>query len=202
MKGLLVIISGPSGSGKTTIVQEVVARMQDRYPITRVVTYTTRAMRPGEKPGVDYHWITEADFKQKIEEGFFLEWSTAYGAYYGTPRTILDDLAQGMIDILTIDRVGARLIKEKIPDAMTIWLTAPSQEELRKRLINRAKNTPEDIEKRLQIGQKEMEDEKKCKFYAFFLVNSLKEGTIITVENEIVKNYQKLHPELVSNRLK
>jgi guanylate kinase len=190
MKGLLVIISGPSGAGKTTIVRELIARMRDRYPIQQVVTYTTRDMREGEKPGVDYHWISQEEFRQKIDQGFFLEWSDAYGAYYGTPRTVLDDIAQGKIDIATVDGVGARLLKAQMPDAVTIWLDAPSLDELRKRLINRAKNTPEQIEKRLRMASEEMEYEKKCKFYAFFLVNNLKEGTIITVEKIIAKSIE------------
>jgi guanylate kinase len=189
MKGLLVIISGPSGSGKTTIVRELISRMQDRYPVTQVVTYTTRDIRKGEKPG-DYHWISEAEFKQKIDQGFFLEWSNAYGAYYGTPRSILNDIAQGKIDILIVDQVGARLLKAQIPDAVTIWLSVPSLEELRKRLINRGRETPEQIEKRLRIASEEMENEKKCKFYAFFVDNYLKEGTIIAVENIIVKTIE------------
>lgn len=190
MKGLLVIISGPSGSGKTTVVRELVLRMRDRYPIQQVVTYTTRDMRKGEQPGVDYHWITETEFKQKIDQGFFLEWSTAYGAYYGSPRSVLDDIAQGKIDILIIDTVGARLLKEQIPDAITIWLSVPSLAELRKRLDNRGKNTPEQIENRLKMAHKEMEDEKKCKFYAFFVENYNKESTIIAVENIIVKTIE------------
>lgn len=190
MKGLLVIISGPSGSGKTTIVRELILRMQDRYPVAQVVTYTTRDIRQGEEPGVDYHWISEAEFKQKIDQGFFLEWTTAYGAYYGTPRSVLDDIAQGMIDILVVDTVGARFLKEIVPEAVTIWLTAPSLAELRKRLMNRAKNPPEEIEKRLRMASQEMENEKKCKFYAFFVDNYLKEGTIITVENIIVKSIE------------
>jgi guanylate kinase len=190
MKGLLVIISGPSGSGKTTIVRELVLRMQDRYPIAQVVTYTTRAIRQGEEPGVDYHWVSEAEFKQKIDQGFFLEWSTAYGAYYGTPRSVLDNIAQGMINILVVDTVGARFFKEMVPDCVTIWLTAPSLDELRKRLMNRGKNPPEEIEKRLRMASQEMENEKKCKFYAFFVDNYLKEGTIITVENIIAKTIE------------
>jgi guanylate kinase len=189
MKGLLVIISGPSGSGKTTIARELVSRMQDGYPIQQIVTYTTRDMRKGEEPG-DYHWISEAEFKQKIDQGFFLEWSNAYGAYYGTPRSILNDIAQGKIDILIVDQVGARLLKAQIPDAVTIWLSVPSVEELRKRLINRGRETPEQIEKRLRIASEEMENEKKCKFYAFFVDNYLKEGTIIAVENIIVKTIE------------
>lgn len=190
MKGLLVIISGPSGSGKTTIVRELIVRMRNRYPIKQVVAYTTRPIREGEEPGIDYHFVSPKEFEDKIAQEFFLEWSNAYGAYYGTPRSVLDEIAQGNINIATIDGVGARLLKAQIPDAVTIWLNAPSLEELRKRLINRAKNTPEDIEKRLRMASQEIENEKKCKFYAFFLVNSLKEGTIIAVEKLIVESIE------------
>ncbi len=188
MKSLLVIVSAPSGTGKTTIVRELIARMSAYLPITQAITYTSREMRAGEEAGVDYHWISPAEFEQKIQEGFFLEWSAAYGAYYGTPRTILQDIAKGVTVILVIDRAGARQIKELIPDALTVWLTVPSLDELRRRLETRARDSQEQIERRLEIAKRELEEEKKYQFYAYSIENSKKESTIIALENMIVES--------------
>lgn len=192
MKGLLVIVSAPSGAGKTTIVRELVARMHHKIQIQQAITYTTRDMRSGEQDGVDYHWITPAEFEARIEEGFFLEWSTAYGAYYGTPRTILTDIDKGITTILIIDRVGAQQLKGLIPDALTIWLTVPSLEELRKRLETRGRDSQEQIERRLIMGKSELEEEIENPFYAYSIENSDKTSTIIAIENIIVKSINKL----------
>jgi guanylate kinase len=188
MKGMLIIVSAPSGAGKTTVVREVVSRMRHSYPIQQVITYTSRDIRKGEEPGVDYHWITAEAFEQKIEEGFFLEWSTAYGAYYGTPRSVLDDIEKGITSILIIDRVGARLVREKVPQAVTIWLTVSSLDVLRRRLEMRGRDSQEQIETRLKMAKMEFEEERKNPFYTYSIENSDKESTIIGLENMIVES--------------
>jgi len=187
MKGLLVIVSAPSGAGKTTVVRELVSRMRGQYPIEQVVSYTTRDIRKGEEPGIDYHWIPQAEFQKKIQEGFFLEWSTAYGAYYGAPRSVLDEVAKGGIRILVIDREGARQVKEKAPDAITIWLTVPSLEVLRERMEMRG-DSQEQIESRLKIAKTEFEQERKNPFYTYSIENSEKERTIKALESIIVNS--------------
>jgi guanylate kinase len=192
MKGLLVIVSAPSGAGKTTVVRELVSRMQKYMPIQQVVTYTTRELRNGEKQGVDYHVISVTDFEHKIKEGFFLEWSTAYDAYYGTPDSVLDDMARGITCILVIDRGGARQIKGLVKDAMTVWLTVPSLEVLRERLERRSRDSQEQIKRRLFLAEIELGEEKRDPFYAYSIENSDKESTIITLENMIVKAVNKL----------
>lgn len=188
MKGLLVIVSAPSGAGKTTVVRELVLRMRNYHSIQQVITYTTRNVGKGEEPGVDYHWLSPAAFEEKIAQGFFLEWSTAYGAYYGTPRSVLDAIAQGMINILIIDRVGARSVKRFVPEAITIWLTVPSLEVLRSRLEQRGRDSQEQIERRLKMAELELAEEEKNQFYTYSIANSDKESTIIALENIIVES--------------
>jgi guanylate kinase len=192
MKGLLVIVSAPSGAGKTTVVRELVSRMCKYMPIQQVVTYTTRELKNGEKQGVDYHTISLTDFERKIKEGFFLEWSTAYDAYYGTPHSVLDDMARGITCILVIDRVGARQIKELVRDALTVWITVPSLEVLRERLERRGRDSQEQIKRRLFLAEIELDEEKRNPFYAYSIENSDKESTIIALENMIVKAMNKL----------
>lgn len=188
MKGLLVIVSAPSGAGKTTVVRELVARMRHQYPIQQIVTYTSRALRKGEQEGIDYHTLTAADFEQKIQQGFFLEWSTAYDAYYGTPRSLLDDIARGKINILIIDRAGAQQLMKLVPDAVTVWFTVPSLAVLRERLEMRGRDTQEQIEKRLLLGEKELKNEKEYPFYAYSIENSEKEGTVRALVRIILDN--------------
>lgn len=190
-KGLLIIVSAPSGAGKTTVVNELVSRMSDRYSVQRVVTYTSRALRVGEKEGVDYHILPQDQFKQKIDEGFFLEWSTAYGTYYGTPCTVLDDIAQGTICFLIIDRVGAQQLCTKIPDAVMVWLTVPSIEELRRRLEGRALDSKEQIERRLKRAEIEINAEKEERLYTYHIENNEKEQAVFELEQAIEKMINK-----------
>lgn len=187
MKGLLVIISGPSGAGKTTVVQAVVERMHSFCPIKRVITYTSRVLGPEEKTGVDYHSITPEAFEEKIQQGFFLEWSTAYGTYYGTPRTVLEDIAQGIVNVIILDREGGKQLKAQVPQALTVWLTVPSLEELRRRLELRGRDSQEQIERRLFLAKNELEQESQNPFYAYSIENSDKESTVIALERLILE---------------
>ncbi len=96
-QGVLFIVSGPSGVGKTTVVTEFLRQQGADYNVSRLVTYTTKSPRSTEVHGSDYHFITQAEFERKIADDFFLEWSGEYGALYGTPLCVIDDLALGAL---------------------------------------------------------------------------------------------------------
>jgi guanylate kinase len=143
---MLVIISGPSGVGKDTIIDALRERRHDpEYHY--VVTCTTRARRPGEVDGVDYHFLDRATFAAQRAAGEFLEANQVHGNWYGTPRSqVREALAQGRDVILKIDVQGAQVVKEKIPGALLIFLIPPSLEDLFQRLLSRATETADELE--------------------------------------------------------
>jgi guanylate kinase len=145
---MLVIISGPSGVGKDTIIDALRERSQDpeyRY----VVTCTTRAARPGEVDGVDYHFIDAGAFASQRAAGGFLEANEVHGNWYGTPRDqVREALADGRDVILKIDVQGAQVVKGKVPGALLIFLIPPSLEDLFQRLRSRATETADELELR------------------------------------------------------
>jgi guanylate kinase len=143
---MLVIISGPSGVGKDTIIDALRRRVHEpEYHY--VVTCTTRAMRPGEVDGVDYHFLDRATFKAQRAAGEFLEANNVHGNWYGTPRRqVRDSLAAGSDVILKIDVQGAQVVKEKIPGALLVFLIPPSLEDLFQRLRSRATETVDELE--------------------------------------------------------
>ena len=179
MSGKLFIVSAPSGAGKTTLVNEVLGRLGQKYPIDRVVTYTSRAIRSGEKPGKDYHFLSPEAFKHKINEGFFLEWSGQYDHYYGTPRYTLSELEQGLSRVLVIDRAGAKSVLAIALDpsptlregVVPIWIYTSDFAELERRLVARGDNTNEQIKRRLEIAQKEVEKEQEKPLYKHRILN-------------------------------
>jgi guanylate kinase len=131
----LTVLSGPSAVGKGT----VMAAVRYRHPEVWVsVSCTTRAPRPGEREGVQYHFVAPADFDHMVEAGEFLEWAEYAGNRYGTPRQpVLDRLSQGVPAVLEIELQGARQIKELMPEAQFVFLAPPSWTELERRLIGR-----------------------------------------------------------------
>jgi len=145
---ILVIISGPSGVGKDTIIDALKRRSHDpEYHY--VVTCTTRAMRPGEVDGVDYHFLDRATFAARRAAGGFLESNEVHENWYGTPRSqVREALAAGHDVILKIDVQGAQVVKEKIPGALLIFLIPPSLEDLFQRLRSRATETADELELR------------------------------------------------------
>jgi guanylate kinase len=171
MAAKLFIISAPSGAGKTTLVEALLKNMQDHHPIERLVTYTTKDPRTGEQPGIDYHYITVNEFKQKIDSGFFLEYSTRYGAYYGSPVDALDKVKSGISIIIIIDRMGAKAISKIYPPAVCIWITPPSIEELQKRLELRNTENRSKIEDRVKLAVEELAEERNTPFYHYTVVN-------------------------------
>ena len=146
-RGRLFVISGPAGAGKT----EIVKRLLAKHPDVRIsVSCTTRAPRPGEADGVNYHFVTEERFQQLIAEGAFYEWAHVHQNHYGTLRsTVQQELAQGRDLILEIDVQGCLQVMAQDPDVTGIFICPPSRENLENRLRNRGTETEESIRVRL-----------------------------------------------------
>ena len=149
MKNLkkLITITGPSGVGKGTIVKELLNRDRD---IWLSISATTRNPRIGEKDGKNYYFISDQTFKDMIDKKEFLEWAQFAGNYYGTPLSIVNEkIKKGFDVLLEIEVEGAKQIKEKFPESLSIFLLPPSKEELEKRIRNRGTEKEEAIKKRL-----------------------------------------------------
>jgi guanylate kinase len=171
MVGKIFIVSAPSGAGKTTLVHALLDRLAPHCPLERVVTYTTKQPRPSEVSGKDYHFVTVEQFKALIEQGFFLEWSTFYEHYYGTPAFIVEQRSSGKSFILVIDRVGARQILTSIADAITIWIYVSSMHVLKDRLMKRGSESEAQIAHRLACAWAEIKDEERSRLYKYHLLN-------------------------------
>ena len=144
----LVIISGPSGVGKDTIIDALRARQRDR-PFHYVVTCTTRGPRAGEVDGVSYRFLGKDAFIEMREAGELLEANEVHGNWYGTPRRdVARALAAGQDVILKIDVQGAQVVKERVPDALLVFIVPPSLEALFQRLRSRATETADELELR------------------------------------------------------
>ncbi len=153
-KGVLFIISAPSGAGKTTLCRYVRDRFKD---MEYSVSYTTRPPRPGEQPGVDYHFISRDEFERGIRTRQWAEWAKVHDNYYGTSSAFLNRiLDQGGNVLLDIDVQGARQVLESHPQAVTIFIMPPTLDELRNRLQDRASDSPETIAKRITNASQEM----------------------------------------------
>ncbi len=165
-KGVLAVISGFSGVGKGTAVKELLKK----YPYALSVSATTRSPRPGEVPGVSYHYITKEEFETRIEEGDFFEWARYVENYYGTPKSfVMEKLEAGQDVILEIEAEGAFKVRSQYPQAMLIIMVPPSMEELRRRLVGRGTETEETVAKRLKKAAEEELD--KAKLYDFLVIN-------------------------------
>ncbi|HEY7209648.1 MAG TPA: guanylate kinase [Bryobacteraceae bacterium] len=170
------IISAPSGSGKSTLV----ARLLAKDPSLRFsVSYTTRKRRGNEKPGESYVYITAEEFQKRIDRGEFLEYAEVFGNYYGTHREVLEQAqAEGKDLILDIDVKGARQLKERIPEAVTIFILPPSRDILEQRLRSRSEDSDRVIQRRLQEAAEELRNYKQ---YDYVLVNHQVEGSTATL---------------------
>jgi guanylate kinase len=143
---LLVIISGPSGVGKDTIIESL-ARRPRAPDYHYVVTCTTRGPRPGEVPGISYHFLTQEEFRELLDNGELLEANEVHGHWYGTPRReVAWALAEVHDVILKIDVQGAQVVKERVPDALLVFIVPPSLEALFQRLRSRATETADELE--------------------------------------------------------
>jgi len=149
-----LVISGPSGAGKTTVCNELLVRVEGLRPS---ISWTTRKPRPGEVNGREYFFTDPATFQEMVRGDEFAEWAAVYGHFYGTPKKPLSEMVEQGVDmLLEIDVQGAMQIKKKFPDAVTVYLLAPSIAELRARLVRRASDTPEEISRRLRQARDEI----------------------------------------------
>ncbi len=153
-QGFLYIISAPSGAGKTSLVKALLERDQQ---IRVSVSHTTRAARPGEEDGVAYNFVTLTEFDRLIEAGQFLEYAEVFTNKYGTSKAWVESqLAQGIDVILEIDWQGAEIVREKMPEARSIFILPPSREELLRRLTGRGTDSDEVIAGRMAQAESEM----------------------------------------------
>lgn len=159
-RGLLVIIAAPSGGGKTTLIRHVMGLLEaDGRQSHFAVSHTTRPLRGGEVDGRDYHFVSDSSFRAMVEAGEFLEYAEVHGRYYGTARREVEGrLEQGCDVFLDIDVQGARQVKEAHPDSVLVFVFPPSYEEVRRRLLARGEDLPEQISIRMRNALNEMQE--------------------------------------------
>jgi len=148
------VITGPSGVGKGTLIR----LLRERVPeLALSVSATTRAPRPGEADGVDYHFLTDAEFARKVAEGEFVEWAQYSGRRYGTLRSELQrHLDEGHPVVLEIEVQGASKVREAMPEAVQIFIEPPDGDALKDRLVGRGTDEPEAIARRLAVAEEEL----------------------------------------------
>lgn len=154
-KGSIFIISGPSGCGKNTVYDALTKKTDS---LMQTVSVTTRAPRNGETDGVDYYFVSKDEFLKKIQDDEFIEYVNYGENYYGTLKSEVERIIScGKNVVLVIEVRGALNIKKAFPEAVSIFILPPSEEELRKRILLRGENTPEELETRLSIAAEEMQ---------------------------------------------
>ena len=192
---LLIVISGPSGVGKDSVIQ----RMKERnLPFHFVVTATTRPPRPGEKHGVDYFFISRAEFAAMIEQGELLEYAIVYDDYKGVPKEqVRQALASGKDVLMRVDVQGAATIRRICPDALLIFLTTQSEDEMVSRLQARQSESPEQLKLRIATARQEL---KRMDEFDYVVVNrqGQLDETVDTILAIIRAEHHRVHPRKVT----
>ena len=154
MRGTLYIVAAPSGAGKSSLVNAVLAREPG---IALSISFTSRAPRPGERHAQHYHVVSREEFERMIAAGDFFEYALVHGDYKGTARQSVEpQLAAGKDVLLEIDWQGARQVREKMPDAVSVFILPPSRDALETRMRNRGQDSEETIARRLAAAREEM----------------------------------------------
>ena len=185
--GFNIVLSSPSGAGKTTITKKI----SQKYPNIKIsISHTTRKPRPNEVEGIDYYFINESDFQNKIKKNEFYEYAKIFGNYYGTSKDSVINLLNNNNDVLfDIDWQGTQqLSKFKELNLLKIFILPPSKEELKKRLIQRNQDKPNVVEERLKAYDT---DSAHKKDYDFVVINDNLENCFKEVENIILKKKDK-----------
>ena len=180
-RGQLYVISAPSGAGKTSLTHAVIERLAARGRKARFsVSYTTRNARPGEVDGEDYHFVSVPDFEAMIATGAFLEHARVFDRYYGTSAAETERwLAHGQDVVLDIDWQGARQVRERADNVVSIFIRPPSRDELERRLRSRASDDDAQIQRRLAEADDELA---RAEEYDYQLVNDVFDEAIDKLE--------------------
>ncbi len=188
-KGLLVVISAPSGGGKTTVIRKVLVSGNGNFRYS--ISATTRPLRAGEVDGQDYHFLSLEEFKDKKEQGEYVEWAEVHGNYYATPRKPIEKwLNEGKTVFLDLDVNGGLEVKEYFNDsALLIFIKPPSIESLVQRLRGRKTETQHEIDKRLKRVPEEMQ---KSQRYDYQILNEDLDNTKTEIL-EIIRNHNCQH---------
>ena len=166
-KNILFVVSAPSGAGKTTIIRKVLKSIKD---LDLSISYTTREPRPRETNNIDYRFISEKDFKVKIDEKRMVEWAFVHGNYYGSGRDCVEkSFEKGNDVIFDIDVQGGEQIKKLFPEAVLIFIIPPDAEELKSRLLKRKTESEEQL--RLRINKINDEIQKGAEHYQYLIIN-------------------------------
>ena len=184
-KGLLIVFSGPSGVGKGTVRKRFFEKMGDKLYYS--ISMTTRAMREGETNGVDYHFVSREKFLEEIQNDNVLEYNEYVGNFYGTPKDIVFEKINNGIDVvLEIEVNGAKMIKEKVPNCVSIFIAPPSYDALKDRLVGRNTESSEVIEKRLIKAEDEISS---ANLYDYIVIND----DIEEAANEVISIIESEH---------
>ena len=185
-KNIMVILSSPSGAGKTTITKKI----QQKYQSFKIsVSHTTRKPRPNEVDGVDYYFVSQEKFKKLINEGKFYEYAKIFGNYYGTLKESVDEMIKTNDIIFDIDWQGTQqLSKFKNLKLIKIYLIPPNKDELKKRLIKRNQDSPQEVERRFKAYDKDIQH---WNDYDYIIINENLEYCYKQIENIISINKNK-----------
>lgn len=186
-RGLIIVVSAPSGAGKSTLCNQLIRKLPN---LTYSISYTTRPPRPGEEEGVDYFFTSERTFRAMARRGRFVEWACVHGYYYGTPKRFLDAKIRAGTDvILDIDVQGGGKIRKAYPDAVMIFVMAPSMAVLEKRLRDRKKDSEDVIRRRLRNARIELKSLPK---YTYLVINDDVERAAGEIDAIITAEHRKI----------